>query len=161
MRLSLRKNSPVSPASTPAAARNTARTSTRERGNIGEDAAARLIEASRYKIVARNWRPGNALRGEIDCIAWDEAARPRVLCFVEVKTRKNNAQGAPQEAVTPAKQRQISRLANAFVSIHNLPNVPCRFDVVEVWLDAGVEPNDNKAARCVLHRNAFDYCGDF
>jgi putative endonuclease len=136
--------------------RNT-RASTRTRGQAGEDTAARFLEDRRYKIVARNWRPGNALRGEVDCIAWDEGARPRrVLCFVEVKARRNNEQGAPQEAVNAAKQKQLSRLANAFVSFHHIRDVPCRFDVVEVWLD-----ENGAATRVALHRNAFDYCGGF
>jgi putative endonuclease len=134
------------------------RQSTKISGQGGEDAAARYLEGQGYKIVTRNWRPGNALRGEIDCIAWDLSSRKeRVLCFVEVKTRRNAA-SAPQEAVTPAKQRQISKLANAFVSAYKLNDTPCRFDVVEVWLS---DKEGNTAPRCVLHRGAFDYCGDF
>lgn len=132
------------------------RLSTRSRGQAGEAAAARFLGKQRYKIIARNWRPGNALRGEVDCIAWDETARTRVLCFIEVKARRNNEQGAPQEAVNASKQRQLSRLANAFISLHKLSDVPCRFDVVEVWLGA-----NDQAERYALHRNAFDYCGDF
>ena len=140
----------------PSASKPSTRVSNKVRGQIGEDAAAKFLEANRFQIVGRNWRPGNALRGEIDCIAWDDAAQPRVLCFVEVKARANNESGAAQQAVGAAKQRQISRLANAFVSIHNLPETPCRLDVIEVWLD-----EKGRAARCVLHRNAFDYCGEF
>jgi putative endonuclease len=133
------------------------RASTQSRGQAGEDAAARFLEKNRYKIIVRNWRPGNALRGEVDCIAWDEAARTqRVLCFIEVKARRNNRQGTPQEAVNAAKQRQLSRLANAFISRHDLAEVPCRFDVVEVWLDEHGMPE-----KLALHRNAFDYCGEF
>jgi putative endonuclease len=133
-------------------------------GRLGEDAAARYLQARGFVIRERNWRPGNMLRGEVDCIVW----QGRILCFVEVKTRllpdagasaRANARTvAPQEAVTPAKQRQLSRLANAYVSYHRLEDVPCRFDVVEVWLRAA-EPQ--REPRIVLHRNAFDYCGGF
>jgi putative endonuclease len=136
--------------------RQSTRATTKARGQIGEDAAARFLEKQNFKIIARNWRPGNALRGEVDCIAWDEAAPRRVLCFIEVKTRRDNRKGAPQEAVNAAKQRQLSRLANAFVSMHKIDDVPCRFDVVEVWLEA-----DGNFARLALHSNAFDYCGGF
>ena len=137
------------------------RPSTRVRGQAGEDAAVKFLQARGFKVVARNWRPGNALRGEIDCIAWDESARPRrVLCFVEVKARKavsaDGEYSSPQQAVNAGKQRQISRLANAFVSMHKAGDVPCRFDVVEVWLD-----EKGNASRIALHRNAFDYCGEF
>ena len=121
---------------------------TQESGQIGEDLAARHLQAQGYKIVTRNWRPSGGMRGEIDIIAWIG----KTLCFVEVKARRSNDHGAPQESVTISKQRQISRLANAYVSLHNLADVPCRFDVVEVWL-----PSDGTPSRLALHQNAFDY----
>lgn len=138
---------------------------TKQRGQIGEDAAALFLQARGYEIIARNWRPGNALRGEIDVIAWTRDERgQRVLCFVEVKARTSNLSptlaenqsslreiAAPQEAVTISKQRQIARLANAYVSIHRLDNVACRFDVVEVRLSR------ENAPICTLCLNAFDY----
>jgi putative endonuclease len=123
-------------------------TSTQKRGQDGEEAAARFLQHSGYTLLERNWRAGNSLRGEIDCIA----RHGKTLCFVEVKTRASNEHGAPQEAVTRGKQRQLSRLANAYVSMHRLADVPCRFDVVEVWL-----PHDGTAPRLALHQNAFDY----
>ena len=126
---------------------------TQQRGQTGEDAAAAFLQKNNYKIIERNWRPGNSLRGEVDCIAW----HGKTLCFVEVKARTSTGKGAPQEAVTASKQRQLSRLANAYVSMHQMVDVPCRFDVVEVWLsdDARVPP------RIAHRRNAFDYCGGF
>ena len=134
--------------------------SLRQRGDWGEDEAVRFLEARGFALVERNWRPGKiegshkregaadgAMRGEIDCIAW----HGKTLCFIEVKTRSSNDWGAPQEAVTKSKQRQISRLANAYVSLHKLHDTPCRFDVVEVWLSQTAPP------RLALHSNAFDY----
>ena len=138
---------------------------TKQRGQLGEDAAALFLEQRGFQIIARNWRPGNSLRGEIDAIAWTRDERgQKVLCFVEVKTRSSNLSStlrenqlvlretaAPQEAVTPSKQRQIARLANAYVSLNRLDNVACRFDVVEVRLMRGAAP------ACSLCVNAFDY----
>ena len=126
---------------------------TQQRGQTGEDAAVVFLKKNGYRIIERNWRPGNALRGEVDCIAW----HGKTLCFVEVKARTSTTKGAPQEAVTPTKQRQLSRLANAYVSMHRLVDIPCRFDVVEVWLagDTATPP------RIAHRRNAFDYCGEF
>lgn len=123
-----------------------------QRGQDGEDLAARHVEALGYRLVARNWRPSlkngsGGMRGEVDIIAW----QGKILCFIEVKARSSDQFGAPQEAVTAAKQRQISRLANAYISMHRLDDVPCRFDVVEVWLPPGAAP------RMKLHQNAFDY----
>jgi putative endonuclease len=121
---------------------------TQQRGQEGEDAAVRFLQAHHYHVVIRNWRAGNSLRGEIDCIAW----HGQILCFIEVKARTSNTHGAPQEAVTLSKQRQLSRLANAYVSLNRLDDVPCRFDVVEVWLSG-----DGIAPRVALHANAFDH----
>jgi len=146
------------------AAATTAST-TKQRGQIGEDAAALFLQSRGYQIIARNWRPGNSLRGEIDAIATTRDERGhRILCFVEVKARMGNLPqtltetqppireiAAPQEAVTLSKQRQIARLANAYVSLNKLDNIACRFDVVEVWLS-----RDN-APLCSLCVNAFDY----
>jgi putative endonuclease len=140
-------------AGTRAASLSTSPGGRQSRGQAGEDAAVRHLQKRGYRVVTRNWRPGNAMRGEIDCIAY----QGRVLCFVEVKARTSNDRGAPQEAVTRTKQRQISRLANAYISIHCLGEVPCRFDVVEVWLSG---PESNVAPRISLCQNAFDYCGD-
>lgn len=125
---------------------------TQAKGQAGEDAAARFLQKHGYRIVERNWRPGNYLRGEIDCIAWHHDERHiKVLCFIEVKTRSSNRMGAPQDAVNRTKQRQLSALANAYVSVRKLHDIPCRFDVVEVWLQNASTPT------CALHQNAFDY----
>lgn len=119
-----------------------------ELGRAGEEFAARFLEGNGVVIVERDWRPprGNELRGDIDIIGRER----NVLCFVEVKSRANDERGAPQLAVTRGKQKQLSRLANAYVSVHRLDDVPCRFDVMEVWLN-------EREARAVWHRNAFDY----
>ncbi len=116
------------------------------KGRTGEDAAVTYLRRQGYRIVERNWRPGNQLRGEIDCIAWHGS----ILCFIEVKSRTSQQRGAPQEAVDARKQQQICRLANAYISRRRL-DVPCRFDVVEVWLEVGTE------TLLKLHQNAFEY----
>ena len=150
--MSLFKSRAAAPAAQ-ASAGGSQPTGNQRRGQTGEDAAVLYLQARGYKVVVRNWRPAkeasSVLRGEIDCIAW----HGKTLVFVEVKARTSNQQGTPQEAVTPAKQRQLSRLANAYISYQRLPDTPCRFDVVEVWLAAGDE-----APRLALHQNAFDYC---
>jgi putative endonuclease len=119
-----------------------------QRGQQGEEFAVGHLAAHGYRLIERNWRPGNAMRGEIDCIAWHGP----ILCFIEVKTRASNERGAPREAVTLSKQRQLSSLANAYVSRRRLGEVACRFDVVEVWMG-----NDPARARIAVHQNAFDY----
>lgn len=97
----------------------------RRLGRLGEDAAARHLEGRGLRIIERGYR---ALRGEIDIIAWDGDT----LVFVEVKTRTDPEQGSPEEAVTPAKQAQVRRIATAFLAEHGLGSPFCRFDVIAV-----------------------------
>ncbi len=121
-----------------------------QRGRDGESIAAAFLLLKGARIIARNWRPARAgVRGEIDIIA----QIGEFLCFVEVKTRASDERGAPQEAVDAAKQKQISRLANAYISLHDAGEVACRFDVIEVWLAPNQKP------RVAWIENAFDFQG--
>ena len=54
------------------------------------------------------------------------------LVFVEVKTRSNEAFGAPQEAVSTAQKRAIVRAAQEWLEMLDRPEVIARFDIVEV-----------------------------
>jgi putative endonuclease len=100
-------------------------------GTRGEAETVAFLEARGYRVVDTNVRPlGGMARGEIDVIAWDGD----YLVFCEVKTRRvaSGAQGTPAEAVDARKQKQLTRLAFAYLAKHNLDDVNCRFDVVEV-----------------------------
>lgn len=96
-----------------------------EIGARGEDAAAAYLERAGLQIVDRNWRTS---RGEIDIVALD--GETLVLC--EVKTRTTAARGTPEEAVSPAKQRRIVRLAQAYVAAAGLGECQVRFDVISI-----------------------------
>ena len=54
------------------------------------------------------------------------------LVFVEVKTRRSLAHGAPAESVTRAKQKLIARGALAWLQLLNNPEILFRFDIVEI-----------------------------
>lgn len=100
-------------------------------GARGERETLDFLEARGYRVVDTNVRPlGGMARGEIDVVAWDG----EYLVFCEVKTRRTalGAQGTPAEAVDARKQKQLTRLALAYIAKHDLDDVPCRFDVVEV-----------------------------
>jgi putative endonuclease len=96
-------------------------------GKIGEALAMEHFKAQGYEIRAQNYRTRS---GEIDLIV----QRGKRVVFVEVKTRRSSKFGAPQAAVTPAKQRQISKIALNYLQTHNLLDVPCQFDVVAIIL---------------------------
>lgn len=92
----------------------------------GEDAAAAFLERIGMTIEARNWRSAS---GELDIVARDGDA----LVFVEVKTRRSERAGTAEEAVSPAKQRRIVRLARAYLSSDAAEHDGhVRFDVVAI-----------------------------
>lgn len=99
---------------------------------IGESLAAKHLKARGYRILAQNYR---ARRGEIDLIARDG----EFIVFVEVKTRRSLKFGLPQAAVTLQKQRQISKVALAYLQSRNLLDAPCRFDVIAIHLSPQLE----------------------
>ena len=99
---------------------------------IGETLAATHLRKRGYEILAQNYR---AERGEIDLIVQDNG----FIVFVEVKTRQSLKFGLPQAAVTQQKQRQISKVALAYLQAQNLLDAPCRFDVIAIHLSPQLE----------------------
>ena len=88
-----------------------------------------------YHIVARRHRTP---LGEIDLVAVDG----RTVVFVEVKTRRSHDAGQPHEAIDPAKQARLSRLALAYLKRHDLLDCQARFDVIAVtWQRGEAKPS--------------------
>ena len=54
------------------------------------------------------------------------------MVFVEVKTRTNEVFGTPHEAVNWRKRATVVRAAKEWLRLLDLPDVPFRFDIVEV-----------------------------
>ena len=61
--------------------------------------------------------------------------KTKELVFVEVKTRRNYKYGRPEEAVTPYKQQQIRKIAQAFLTKNHIEDIKCRFDVLALRYD--------------------------
>lgn len=101
-----------------------------ELGEIGEDLAVAHLRKLRYKILERNFR---CKFGEIDIVALDGKS----LVFIEVKARSTGEFGSPLTGVTPRKQRQLVKVALAYLQKHRLFNRQARFDVVAVEMDSG------------------------
>jgi putative endonuclease len=117
-------------------------------GAAGESAAARHLEQRGYRIVEANVR---CRLGEIDLVAIDAG----VIVFVEVKGNRGGQYGAPEEMVTPHKQRRLTRLAVWYLQRHGWLGRSARFDVVAVdW--------DPSGAKSVRHfRDAFPATGSW
>jgi len=94
-------------------------------GRRGEAAAAAYLQRIGMTVVDRNWR---CKSGEIDIVALDGAT----LVLVEVKTRTTVAKGTPEDSVTPAKQRKLLRLAQAYVIAAGVEPQEIRFDVIAI-----------------------------
>jgi putative endonuclease len=97
----------------------------RKWGKTAEDLAAHFLEQSGLKILERNFR---FKRGEIDLIA-EEGEE---LVFIEVKARRSNTFGAPEDAVTEKKQEQVHAVAEGYLFRHDIDDRPCRFDIVAI-----------------------------
>lgn len=91
------------------------KTQNKETGKLGEDMAAKFLEAKGYKILDRNY---STKFGELDIIALDN----NVLVFVEVKTKTSDQFGSPEEMITPHKLRQIRNTAQSYLL--NLDKTP-------------------------------------
>lgn len=101
-------------------------------GILGEELATNFMIARGYRILERNFR---CKGGEVDIIARDPGDRS--LVFVEVKARRTLSYGVPQLAVTPFKQRQISKAALTWIAKNRQHDQNARFDVIAILLDAG------------------------
>ena len=106
-------------------------------GRLGEKEAEKYLSSNNYKIIARNFRTRN---GEIDIVAQEN----NILVFVEVKTRRNNKFGLPEEAITPWKIRALIRAAQYFLLTKNKLSSSYRIDVVSIKLDENDKPEQIK-----------------
>ena len=98
-------------------------------GALGEEVATHFLMAHGYRVVERNFR---CKGGEVDIIARDP--EDESLVFIEVKARRGLAYGVPQLAVTPFKQRQISKAALTWLAKNRLHDTNARFDVIAILL---------------------------
>lgn len=113
-------------------------------GQQGEALAAKFLRRRGYIIVGRSERDR---LGELDLVAVDQ----RTVVFVEVKTRRGDSAGLPQEAVDAEKQRRLARAAAGYLKRHGLLEHAARFDVVAItWPEGGSRPTIE------LIQNAFE-----
>lgn len=112
-------------------------------GEKGELAAVSFLKRNGYKILETNYR---CAIGEIDVIAREK----NELVFVEVKTRKSDARGYPEESVGIKKQKKMSQLALWYLQNKAIDAADARFDVIAIM----VSETKNEIR---LIKNAFDF----
>jgi putative endonuclease len=79
-----------------------------ETGKKGESLAADWLEKSGFTLLHHNWRHSHY---EIDIIA----SRSNMLHFIEVKTRRSNRFGYPEESVSDRKMENLMQAAEEFL----------------------------------------------
>ncbi len=118
------------------------KTNKRTTGNKGEDIACEFLKNLGYEIIERNYQYGH---GEIDIIAKESNA----FVFVEVKYRKSLEYGIPETAVTKSKQKQIRKIAEAYIYEKEIKDTSCRIDVIAILDLPNLKPEINH------YKNAF------
>ncbi len=110
----------------------------RRLGSGGERLAASWLAARGYRILGLNWR---CPYGELDVIAEQDGGQngrqDGELVFVEVKTRRGEAMGLPEEAITLSKRRRLIAAAQAYLEAADAPQRTYRIDVIAVQLTPG------------------------
>lgn len=105
-------------------------------GSKGEQIACEFLAKLGYKIIERNYHFGH---GEIDVIAKDG----EIIVFVEVKYRKSLEYGIPETAITKGKQKQIRKIAEAYIYERDIKDTSCRIDVVAILQLPNQKPEIN------------------
>ena len=95
------------------------------KGKVGEETAVEFLKRKKYKIIDRNVKTPC---GEIDIISTVKDT----YVFVEVKSRKTDKFGLPQESVTPYKQNRLRRSALFYLQAKDALDSKCRFDVIAI-----------------------------
>ena len=109
-----------------------------ELGKWGEELAAKYLEQKGYVSRDRDWRQGKL---DLDIVA--VADDGETVVFVEVKARKTNVFGQPEQAVDVKKIKRLARAADSYVKSLGV-SAPLRFDIVSII-------GDQKEAQTIEH----------
>jgi len=105
-------------------------------GKKGEKLALQFLIEKGFEKLETNFRAG---KGEIDIIVKNQ----NVIHFIEVKTRKNDDFGNPEEFVSEAQVNKISQTAELFLEKHEEQTKQefkgfIQFDIISILFE-----NDN------------------
>jgi putative endonuclease len=94
-------------------------------GVAGERIARIFLRFKGFRILETNYK---SKYGEIDIIAREK----NTITFVEVKTRKSEGFGEPEEAVNLRKRRKLILCARYYIRRKRLEGYNFRFDIVSI-----------------------------
>lgn len=100
----------------------------RQVGARGEELAKDYLVAKGYRWRESNFRTKG---GEVDLVMEDKDC----LVFVEVKSRRSDQYGEPEEAITANKMRHMAKTALLYVKLKGVLGKTVRFDVVTIASD--------------------------
>ncbi|MDD3656300.1 MAG: YraN family protein [Atribacterota bacterium] len=92
-------------------------------GNTGEKFARYYLNKKGYRILEQNYKVSF---GEIDIIA----EKNNCICFIEVKSRRSNICGSPEESITQYKKNKIIKVAELYIKQRKIKDKLFRFDVI-------------------------------
>lgn len=96
-------------------------------GRMGEIIAGMYLIRNGYNLLEHSYHAGR--EGELDLIA----SKSDEVIFVEVKSFAGETDDTlALERVTPAKQKQIARIAEIYLEKHEIEQPECRFDIITV-----------------------------
>ncbi len=105
------------------------RLSTKERGEVAEQAVSSWLQAQGYAILQRNLR---SREGEVDIVVYKDST----LVFVEVKSRSTGGVDTLEHSIHARKRARILRCAERFISEHQCwKQSLIRFDVIFYGID--------------------------
>jgi putative endonuclease len=113
---------------------NSSARTTAELGELGERLATKWLQKNGAKVLYRNFRAPDC--GEVDVVA----RSGQTLVFTEVKTRRYEGRHRPADAVDNEKRALIIRGAREWLRLLHNPQVSYRFDIAEVLLRHGEQP---------------------
>ncbi len=104
-------------------------------GLQGEAIAAAWLEQRGWRILNRRFRSGHR---DLDLVAsgYDDHSGESIIAFIEVRTRRSAVFGRPTETVQWKKQRELRRIARAWLIENKRSIKACRFDLLGITLDS-------------------------
>ena len=94
----------------------------------GERTAEAHLAGLGYQILDRNWQ---WQKGELDLVA----AQGEEIVFVEVKARRSQKYGSPEESITRSKREKLVQTAYAYLNATDRQESDWRIDVVAIDME--------------------------